>query len=104
MSEQRVTVEVFDQDDCDKTLTITMSVGHSANVERFIGHLKDELQTLSHDTFKGHWDWRPSEPAVCDYCPHPPHNGLCFVLVDPPGIGQARCACNAGYRPNKATP
>lgn len=66
MSEQPVTVEVTDeQDDCDKVLTITMSVSYGANVERFIEHLKDDLQTLSHDTFKGHWDWRPDAAAGC---------------------------------------
>lgn len=32
-------------------------------------------------------------PPACDHCPHEPHNGLCLVLVDPPEIGQARCAC-----------
>jgi hypothetical protein len=66
MSEQPVTVEVSEQDDCDQTLTITMSVGYSANVERFVEHLKDDLQTLSHDTFKGHWDWHPDadDPPV----------------------------------------
>jgi hypothetical protein len=60
MGEQPVTIEVADDEDgVDKVLTIAMSVDGGANVERFIEHLKDELQTLSHDTFKQHWHWRP---------------------------------------------
>lgn len=65
LSEQPVTVEVAEQDDCDKLLTITMAVDGGANVERFIEHIKDELQTLSHDTFKQHWHWRPH---LCKQC------------------------------------
>jgi len=58
MSEHPVTVEVRQQDDTDYTLTIEMSVDGGANLERFVEYLKDELQTLSHDTFKQHWHWR----------------------------------------------
>jgi hypothetical protein len=32
-------------------------------------------------------------PDGCNYCLHAAHNGLCLALADPPGKGQARCAC-----------
>jgi hypothetical protein len=57
MSEQPVSVEVTgEQDDCDKNLTITMSVHWNTDLDRLIPYITDELQTLSHDTFKYHWD------------------------------------------------
>lgn len=40
----------------------------------------------------------PEPPPVCVGCPHPPHVGYCLVRVQPPDVGQARCACFSGHR------
>ena len=57
MSELPVKIEVTEEDgDVDKVLTISMSAYMDTDLDRFIPYLTDELQTLSHDTFKRHWD------------------------------------------------
>jgi hypothetical protein len=67
MSELPVKIETAREDgDVDTVLTITMSVYMDTDLERFLPYLTDELQTLSHDTFKRHWD-KPEPPAGVGY-------------------------------------
>ncbi|OBH08953.1 hypothetical protein [Mycobacterium sp. E1747] len=61
MAERPVEVEWAVENDCDVTLTISMTVDGGANLDLLIPYIKDELQTLAHDTFKQHWHWRPGD-------------------------------------------
>ena len=56
MAERPIEVNWAVDDDCDVTLTVTLTVNGDTNLDRFIPHIKDELGMLAHDTFKKRWD------------------------------------------------
>ncbi len=56
MAERPVEVDWAVDEDLDVTLTVTFTVNHSTDLDKFIPYIKQDLQVLAHDTFDQHWD------------------------------------------------